>query len=281
MWLGILADWVFGLPAIFVPQKVLSLLGFRLTQDPVWTAFAALLVVLLSLFYIPGASNPSRYHFSTWLAVFARPLEVIFFSLLTLGYYPTFALFNGFLFLIQFPLLLIIKHQPSEEYELPQALQARAEDRSAVWLKQTLWLGILANWILGVPAIFAPERLLNLVGARPTQDPVWTAFAALILVLLGLFYIPGANQPYRYRANVWMAVFARLPSVIFFFLLWPRVYPTFGLLDGLLFLLQFPFLVTTSELIPERRLKDTEIFEYKGTTFRPTENALRSSVGDA
>jgi len=78
-----------------------------------------------------------------------------------------------------------------------------------------------------------------------------------------------------------MAVFARLPSVIFFFLLWPRVYPTFGLLDGLLFLLQFPFLVTTSELIPERRLKDTEIFEYKGTTFRPTENALRSSVGDA
>src|SRR5215831_12197358 len=126
VWLGILADWVLGIPTIFIPQKVLSLLGFRLTQDPVWTAYAALLVVLLSLFYIPGASNPSRYRVSAWLAVFARPLEAIFFFLLNPGYYPAFGFFYGFIFLIQLPwLLLTMKHQPSEGYQLPQALQAR------------------------------------------------------------------------------------------------------------------------------------------------------------
>ena len=218
VWLGILADWVLGIPTIFVPQKVLSLLGFRPTQDPVWTAFAALLVVLLSLFYIPGASQPYRYRFSAWLAVFARPPGVLFFLWLNPGYYPAFGLMDGFFFLIQFPLLLLtMRQQPAQGYTPPQALQARPEDHLALWLKRTLWLGILADWVLGVPAIFAPELLLKLVGVRPTQDAVWTAFAAVILVLIGIFYVPGANQPYRYRANAWLAVFARPLGVIFFF----------------------------------------------------------------
>ena len=281
VWLGILADWVLGIPTIFVPQKVLSLLGFRPTQDPVWTAFAALLVVLLSLFYIPGASQPYRYRFSAWLAVFARPPGVLFFLWLNPGYYPAFGLMDGFFFLIQFPLLLLtMRQQPAQGYTPPQALQARPEDRSALWLKRTLWLGILADWVLGVPAIFAPELLLKLVGVRPTQDPVWTAFAAVILVLLGIFYVPGANQPYRYRANAWLAVFARPPGVIFFFLLWRGFYPIFGIIDGVLFLLQFPFLIKTLQLIPEWRFRDTEVFDYHGATFHEVKNVAFAGAYD-
>jgi hypothetical protein len=146
VWLGILADWVLGIPTIFAPQKVLSLLGFRPTQDSVWTAFAALLVVLLSLFYIPGASQPYRYRFSAWLAVFARPPGVLFFLWLNPGYYPAFGLMDAFFFLIQFPLLLLtMRQQPAQGYTPLQALQARPEDPSALWLKRTLWLGILAE----------------------------------------------------------------------------------------------------------------------------------------
>jgi hypothetical protein len=75
---------------------------------------------------------------------------------------------------------------------------------------------------------------------RPTADPVWTAFAAMILILLSISYIPGANQPYRYRYNAWMAVLARPPGVFFFLILNPGVYPTFGLLDLVLFRLLGP-----------------------------------------
>ena len=268
VWLGILADWALGIPTIFWPQEVLGLLGFRPTADPVWTAFSALLVVLLSLFYIPGAQKPYRYRLNAWLAVFARPPGVFFFLILNRGYYPAFGLLDGFLFLIQFPLLMAtMRERPPETFE-DQTAQVPMEDRSRLWLKRTLWLGILADWALGIPSIFAPQKVLAFVGMPPTHDPVWTAFSSLIVCLLAIFYIPGANQPYRYRANAWLAVFARPPGVIFFLFLWPRHYPAFGLLDGTLFLLELPFLVKTLQLIPERRARDTEVFDYRGTTYR-------------
>lgn len=276
VWLGILADWILGIPTIFAPEWVLGLLGFRPTGDPVWTSFAALLVVLLSLFYIPGANNPYRYRLSAWFAVFARPPGVIFFLFLNPGTYPAFGWLDGFLFLIQFPLLiLIMRHAPAYEDKEGATLQAEPEQRNhaTTWLRRTLWVGIIADFLLGIPAIFAPQWVLGLLGFRPTDDPVWTSFAALILVLLAIFYIPGANKPYRYRFNAWMAVLARPPGVIFFFLLWPGFYPAFGWLDGFLFLLQFPFLVKVMQLIPNRRFWDTQVGEYRGTTFRYVKEA--------
>ena len=283
VWLGIVADWLLGIPVIFAPEKVLELLGFRATVDPVWSAFAALLVVLLSLFYIPGAINPERYRFNAWLAVFARPPGVIFFLILYPGAYPAFGYLDGFLFLIQFPLLLLTV-KSLKDYSLPDhvALQARPDDKQKAntWLKRTLWLGIIADLGLGIPSIFAPEKVLELAGLRQTMDPVWTAFAALILVLLAIFYIPGANQPYRYRANAWLAVGARLPGVVFFLILWPGVYAAFGLLDGFLLLIQFPFLIKTMQMIPERRFHDTEVFEYQGASYSEVKEAAFAGAYD-
>ena len=279
MWLGILADWVLGIPTIFAPEWVLKTLGFRQTGDPVWTAFAALLVFLLSLFYVPGACNPHRYPFSAWFSVFARPPGVIFFFLIRPGVYPAFGLMDGILFLIQFPLLLAaMRGKPPAEPVRPEAPQVQAGDRSAVWLRRTIWLGILADWVLGIPAIFIPEKLLAMLGFRQTLDPVWTAFAAVILVLLGVAYIPGANWPYQYRPIAWLGVFARPPGVIFFLLLpmWRHIYPAFGLVDGFLFLIQFPFLIKVMQLVPVRRFWDTEVFEYHGATYRQVKDAAFS-----
>jgi len=274
VWLGILADWLLGIPVIFAPEQVLRLLGFRPTGDPTWTAFSGLLVVLLSLLYIPGAGQPYRNRFNAWLAVFARPPGVLFFLVLYPGNYAAFGILDGVLFLIQFPLLLaVLKAPPPPEPAGTTAPQAPPSDHSAVWLKRTVWLGILADWLLGVPAIFAPTRLLALVGFRPTGDPVWTAFAALILVLLGVAYIPGGTWPYRYRSTAWLAVFARPPGVIFFFLLRPGLYPQCGLMDGFLFLIQFPFLLRAMQLIPERRFWDTQVFDYHGATYREVKEA--------
>src|SRR5919202_6697053 len=106
----------------------------------------------------------------------------------------------------------------------------------AVWFGRAIWLGILADWVPGIPAIFAPNSVLQVLGMGATPSPTWAAFAALLVVLLSLFYIPGALDPYRYPASAWLAVLARPPGVIFFLLLYRGQYPAFGILDLVLFL---------------------------------------------
>ena len=50
------------------------------SNDPlIWPRFAALLLILLSAFYIPAAVDPSRYRASAWLAVLARFAGALFF----------------------------------------------------------------------------------------------------------------------------------------------------------------------------------------------------------
>lgn len=115
-----------------------------------------------------------------------------------------------------------------------------------VWFGRAMWLGILADWFLGIPAIFVPNAVLALTGQPlALETPIWPAFAALLLVLIALFYIPGANDPYRYRATAILSVLARPPGVVFFLFLWPGVYPAFGYLDLFLFAIQAPLLYLT------------------------------------
>jgi len=68
------------------------------------------------------------------------------------------------------------------------------------WFGRAMWLGILADWALGIPGIFWPNATLRLAGQAPDlEHPVWPAFASLLLVLLSLFYIPGALDLRRGR----------------------------------------------------------------------------------
>ena len=129
-------------------------------------------------------------------------------------------------------------------------------NKYAVWFRRAVWGGVVANWVLAVPAIFAPEKVLDLLGLRPTADPVWTAFAALLLFLLSLFYIPGANHPHRYRFNAWLAVLARAAGVLFFFTLASDDYLAFGIFDGFFFLIQLPLLLLTMRVAPPAVAKD-------------------------
>ena len=129
-----------------------------------------------------------------------------------------------------------------------------------------MWAGIIQDWLLGIPAIFAPERTLKAVKQRPTGDPNWTAFAALLVVLLSLSYIPGAQDPYRHRASAWLSVLSRPPGVLFFLLLRRRVYPIFGIIDAILFCVQAPLLFLTLRGTRERSSPAA-----KGTTRRVIE----------
>lgn len=80
----------------------------------------------------------------------------------------------------------------------------------------TVWIGILANLSLAVTSVFAPDWLLTTMGFNPAYPNLWPRFAAWLLILLSLFYIPGANDLDRYRANAVLQVVARFSGVVFF-----------------------------------------------------------------
>jgi hypothetical protein len=112
------------------------------------------------------------------------------------------------------------------------------------WFSAAMWLGILVNFGLGIPAILKPNETLQMHHQTPDlEHPVWPAFAFLLLVLLSVLYIPGAWDMRRYRATAILSVLARLAGVIFFLVLWPGLYPMFGYTDGAFFLLQTPLLI--------------------------------------
>ena len=173
--------------------------------------------------------------------------------------------------------------------EAAGAPRALPTNTYAIWFGRAVWLGILADWALCVPAIFAPNATLELLGMGPSASPTWLAFSALLVVLLSLFYIPGANAPYRYPVSAWLAVLCRPPGVVFFLVLWRGQYPAFGLLDLVLFLVQAPLLILTMRAAPrvgERGERDVrpasvdEIFEYDGSTFAEVKAVAFSGVYD-
>jgi hypothetical protein len=87
---------------------------------------------------------------------------------------------------------------------------------SAIWFSRALWVGIVANVALALPCLVDPEYSLKLMSMPVAQPLLWPRFAGQLVILLSLFYIPAAIDPYRYRANAWLAVASRLAGVIFF-----------------------------------------------------------------
>ncbi len=83
-------------------------------------------------------------------------------------------------------------------------------------------LGVAANLALAVPAVFAPNAVIALVGGAPVAETVWPAFAGWLLILLSLFYLPAAFDPIRYRVVAVLTVLARFAGVVFFTLLYPQ-----------------------------------------------------------
>jgi len=98
------------------------------------------------------------------------------------------------------------------------------------WFKRVLWIGIVANIALALPTLVAPARMLALTALPPASPMLWPRFAALLLLLLSVFYMPAGIDPDRYRATAWSAVGARLVGFVFFQLQAPA-YHLLGFLD--------------------------------------------------
>lgn len=79
-----------------------------------------------------------------------------------------------------------------------------------------VWVGVLVNIGMALAAVFAPDWLLRTMGFEVAEPNIWPRFAGWLLILLSLFYIPGANDLHRYRANAVLQVGARFAGVVFF-----------------------------------------------------------------
>ncbi len=104
------------------------------------------------------------------------------------------------------------------------------------WFTRVLWIGILANIALAMPALLAPSLMLDLSGFPQATPIMWTRFAALLLILLSAFYVLPAVDPDRYRPAAWLAVLSRLAGVLFFLITQAPEYRMLGLFDLVFFL---------------------------------------------
>lgn len=113
-----------------------------------------------------------------------------------------------------------------------EQVPAPAKNRFALWFGRVVLLGVTVNIALALPAIVSPNALLSALHIRQASCSMWPNFAALLLCLLSLAYIPGARDPYRYRASAWLAVGARFAGTFFFLATRFREdFAAFGVLD--------------------------------------------------
>jgi hypothetical protein len=159
----------------------------------------------------------------------------------------------------------------------------------AKWFRIALWLGILQDFATGVPAVLWPNAALRILGQTHSSDPVYVSLAAMILLMLGVMYIPAAIDPYKYPAVAWFSVLARPPGIIFFGFLYPHQYPAFAIVDGVFTALQLPLLLLTFYApaadsdygsqyadAPAQDPKAQPPFGYLGTTFNDLHDVVWS-----
>ena len=120
--------------------------------------------------------------------------------------------------------------------------------RAEMWFKRVMWLGIVANMALAVPTLLAPERMIYFVGLPMPTPLLWTRFAALLLILLSLFYMPAAIDPVRYRLVALLTLVSRLAGVVFFVGFQAREYHMFGYFDLVFFVPEFALLLRIRRL---------------------------------
>ena len=108
-WLGIAANLGLSLPTLFAPARMAALSGLSRPEPVLWLRFSALLLVLLSAFYVPAAIDPRRYRLVAWLAVFARLAGVVFFVGFQPSEYHMFGYFDLVFFVPEAALLAAIR----------------------------------------------------------------------------------------------------------------------------------------------------------------------------
>jgi len=98
------------------------------------------------------------------------------------------------------------------------------------WFRAIMWLGIGANVSCAFISILWTEDVLNFLHLEMAHPLVWPRFAAFLLILLSIFYIPSAIDPLAHCYSAVVAIICRFGGVAFFTIVGGR-YIFFGLFD--------------------------------------------------
>jgi hypothetical protein len=79
VWLGIVCNLALAVPTLLAPEQTMALTRMPPASPLLWPQFSALLLILLSIFYIPAALDFARYRITAWCTVASRLAGVIFF----------------------------------------------------------------------------------------------------------------------------------------------------------------------------------------------------------
>jgi hypothetical protein len=106
LWLGIVSNLALAVPTILAPVRMLELTSLPMATPVLWAQFAGLLLVLLSVFYMPAGIDLDRYRVVAWLAVGSRLAGVVFFVGFQAAAYHMLGYFDGVFFIPEIVLLV-------------------------------------------------------------------------------------------------------------------------------------------------------------------------------
>jgi hypothetical protein len=106
VWLGVIANCLLAIPTLVMPGPIMTMSALPPAAPLMWPSFAALLLLLLSAFYVPVALRPLHYVPVSWLAVLARLAGVVFFCIFNRSYFQL-GLFDLAFFLPESVLLFL------------------------------------------------------------------------------------------------------------------------------------------------------------------------------
>lgn len=121
IWIGILANCALAIPTIFAPARMVEFSNLPPASPLVWPQFAGLLLVLLSIFYMPAGLDPDRYRLNAWFAVGARVAGVVFFVGFQDRAYHTLGYFDLAFFIPEAILLIVAINGASAVAAAPMA----------------------------------------------------------------------------------------------------------------------------------------------------------------
>ena len=82
VWLGIIFNLCFAIPAIFAPDMVLAGLDLPPATSMLWLQNVGMLLLTLCIFYTPSAVAPGRFPTHTKLVVLSRWIAAVFWFIL-------------------------------------------------------------------------------------------------------------------------------------------------------------------------------------------------------
>jgi hypothetical protein len=117
IWLGILTNLAFALPALFAPSWLLTNLSLSSAHPLIWLNDAGGLLFFLTCMYVPAAADPFRYRVNAAVAVVGRVAFGIFwFWQVAFAAYPreylNFSYVDGTLGVLQaIVYVLLLRHE--------------------------------------------------------------------------------------------------------------------------------------------------------------------------